>query len=180
MKTVTDLVYFVSLQRMPVKRRHAGFTLVELIVVMVLIGIMAVVALPKFSGMAFRDVAYKDKVKATIEYARKAAIARRRYTCVAIAADGSVTLTAELVEPQNHAGNCATPYPALALAASSTNTYTAPTSVTVSSAPTALPLTFMFDAQGISNSTTTQTLTVTDGDGSTSSLVIEARSGYVH
>lgn len=149
--------------------------MVELIVVLMIAGIMAAVAVPRFTGsMALKDVGYRDQVKASIEIGRKYAVARRRYTCVAIAAS-SVTLTAELVQPQNHAGNC--PYTALNYPSKSTNVITAPSGVTIAPVPT----TIMFDAQGVPNLGATTVFTVTDGSsGSTSTFTVEAQSGYVH
>jgi len=76
-----------------------GFTLIELVVTMILIGILAVVVLPRFDLLAgFNEIGYRDKVRATIEFARKAAVASRRYTCVTINAN-SLVLTVDVRDP---------------------------------------------------------------------------------
>lgn len=60
--------------------------MVELIVTMVIIGILAVVVLPRFDLLrGFDEIGYRDQVKATLEYARKAAVAQRRWVCVGFA-----------------------------------------------------------------------------------------------
>lgn len=74
--------------------RHVrGFTLIELIMVLLLIGILAVFVLPRANlTQGFDEVGYRDKVRGALEYARKAAIAQRRNVQVAVAGN-NVTLT---------------------------------------------------------------------------------------
>ena len=75
---------------------QTGFTLVELIMVMVLMGILATVALPRFNFSGFNEVGFRDKLKATLEFARKSAVAQRRITCITLAGN-SLALTIDNV-----------------------------------------------------------------------------------
>lgn len=59
-----------------------GFTLVELISVMILIGILSVFALPRVFGHEFAERGLHDGVKAALQHARHVAVASRRFVCV--------------------------------------------------------------------------------------------------
>jgi MSHA pilin protein MshC len=154
-------------------KNKAGFTLVELITVMTLIGIMAAVALPKLSNvMSAQSPGYRDQMMATINYARKIAVGQRRHVCVSIAAS-TVTVTSDHGLPVNHTnGTC----PSTLALSSGTNVVTAPSNVTASPA-----VSLDFDAQGRPVTGAPATITITDTSSSqTSTLTIEAESGYVH
>ena len=70
-----------------------GFTLIELVVIMILVGIMAVAALPRFADQSsFESRGFRDETLAMLRYAQKSAIAQRRTVCVNVASTG-VTLT---------------------------------------------------------------------------------------
>ena len=66
--------------------RQSGFTLIELITVMILIGILSVAALPRFFDNTFSERGFHDGVKATLQHARRTAVASRRYVCATVTA----------------------------------------------------------------------------------------------
>ncbi|MBI5927555.1 MAG: prepilin-type N-terminal cleavage/methylation domain-containing protein [Aquabacterium sp.] len=89
----------------PARLHQAGFTIVELIVVMVLAGILAAYAIPKVSGaIGARDDAWHDSLQGALRFAQKGAVARRRLTCVTITAT-TVSITSAAVNP---ATSCST------------------------------------------------------------------------
>lgn len=78
---------------MPPLRSGRGFTLVELITILILVGILAVVALPRLdSAQDFGALAFRDRVATSLRYAQKSAVAKRRMVCATVAA-GTLTLT---------------------------------------------------------------------------------------
>ncbi len=75
------------------RRPAAGFTLVELVTVIVILGVLAVVVLPRMTGAsAFRGLAFHDEVVAALRYAQKTAVSHRRLVCASFTAS-TVTLT---------------------------------------------------------------------------------------
>ena len=152
----------------PLRNRcRAGFTLIELITVMLLIGIMAVVVLPRFDLLkGFDVIGYRDKVKATLEYARKSAVAMRRQVRVTIAGS-SLTVDYQRQTPE---GEGAAGWSQLNLPGSSSNQFSAPAGVTLGP-----DTTLTFDALGRPSAAGSFTLT-----GISQPIVVEAETGYVH
>jgi Tfp pilus assembly protein FimT len=77
--------------------------LVELISVMILIGILAVVAMPKLNqSQGYGAMSFNDRVAASLRFAQKSAVAHRRMVCAAVAAN-SLTLK---IDSAFGAGDC--------------------------------------------------------------------------
>jgi len=84
----------------------AGFTLVELVMVIVILGLLAVVAVPRLSmGDSFRTTAFRDEVVAALRYAHKAAVSHRRLVCVTI----DSRQVAIMIAATNPASACSAP-----------------------------------------------------------------------
>ena len=60
-------------------RRNAGFTLVELVTILVMVGILAAFAAPRFvDNTGFESRGFFDQAQATVRYAQKLAISQRQ------------------------------------------------------------------------------------------------------
>jgi prepilin-type N-terminal cleavage/methylation domain-containing protein len=164
-----------------IKLTHTGaqsfFTLPELIVTLALIGILAVFVAPKFTGMnAVRSRSEYDKVLSAITYARKAAVAQRRYACVSVSGT-TVTLTIDANPPESTAtpfgGTC--PFvSALNLPSSDAACSAANQTCLQYSTISSVPGTFQFDALGRASATVTITM------AGYPPIAVEGETGHVH
>src|SRR5438309_10937419 len=90
----------MSLQR-PARRR--GFTLPELVMTIVVVGILAVVAAPRFvSWKGFASRGFYDEAQAVVRFAQKTAVAWRRSIFVCVTATDISAISNN---------NCAAPVP---------------------------------------------------------------------
>lgn len=80
------------------RRRVGGFTLIELVMVLTLVGILAVFAATSFDRREFEARGFHDETLALLRYAQKTAIAQRRTVCVALNGAG-VGLTMDTSVP---------------------------------------------------------------------------------
>ena len=79
----------------PGRRRARGFTLMELIAVMVLVAVLAAVALPKLdAGLALRNDAWHDEVLGALRLARQTAVSHRRLVCATVGSSVSLSIAA--------------------------------------------------------------------------------------
>ncbi len=158
--------------------RKRGFTLIELIVTMIVVGILAVAVVPRFSALnGFDAVAYRDKVKSTLEYARKSAVAARRKVTVDLAGN-VLSFKYDLMPTDDPAYNAASTQ-ALTLPARDANCAAdnqicpkSGSNVTLTSATTSLS----FDGLGRPSSGATYTI----GGDDAYAVNVEAETGYVH
>jgi MSHA pilin protein MshC len=85
-------------------RHQSGFTMVELVTVMVIVGILAATVLPRFFTVSeFEDRGSADQVKSMLRFAQKTAIAQHRIVSVAIsggAASPNCTTTLAGASPE--------------------------------------------------------------------------------
>lgn len=95
-------------------RRSRGFTMVELIVVMIIVGILAVSAMPRMSsGMAFRSAEFRDEVIAALRYAQKTATSHRRLVCATLT-EKTLALSIDNSSPKDGLCDVALPVPGVA------------------------------------------------------------------
>lgn len=149
--------------------------MVELIAMMLIIGVMAVVALPRLDMLrGFDEAGYRDKVRATLEYARKSAVAQRRNVRATLSGN-NLALTIDNDIPE---GAAAGTYPrALALpvpdraCGGATNQICAPSGITLAGTAT-----LSFTALGAPSTAGAYTVT---GDAA-HTITVEAETGYVH
>lgn len=156
-------------------RRPRGFTLVELVVTMIVVGILAVVVVPKFSLLSgFDEVGYRDKVKATIEFARKAAVAQRRFSCVSVSTN-DLLLTIDQNIPEAYVAGC----PANSLSLPTTDNRCSPSASNKICAPNGValagPPSLQFSPLGRPSAAGTYTI-----NGTAWTITVEAETGYVH
>ena len=144
---------------------QSGFTLIELIMVMVIVGILAVAVMPKFADQSvFESRGFHDESLALLRYAQKSAIAQRRTVCVTLTSTG-VSL-------------------AIVSAAASTDC-TATTALTLPAAPrngtglSTSPSTASFKFTGSGATDLASNLTISN-TGSSKNITVEAATGYVH
>lgn len=146
---------------MTVRRRgDSGFTLTELVMVMVIASILAAVAASKINTQSFQTEGFANRAAAMVRYAQKVAISQRRTVFVVISGN-----TLSLCYTDSGCGT-----PVREPPGTGAFSYGAPSGVTLSGA------TFSYNALGKPSAGGTITVT---GDVART-LTVEAETGYVH
>jgi MSHA pilin protein MshC len=74
------------------KKLQGGFTLVELVTILIILGVLAAVAIPRMDTSGYRALEFHDKTVSALRYAQKTATSHRRMVCVAFTSS-TVTVT---------------------------------------------------------------------------------------
>ncbi|MDA3903081.1 MAG: prepilin-type N-terminal cleavage/methylation domain-containing protein [Desulfuromusa sp.] len=138
-----------------------GFTLIELVVILLLLGILAAVALPKFFNVSdYQNRATYDEVAGAVRYAQKLAVAS--------GCEVRVDLSGNSYALQQHSTDCTTgSFATISGHPITSNNFS---NVTLTSVPSI----FNFDAMGRSNSDVSVNI-----DGGSLSFDVIAETGYV-
>ena len=151
--------------------QKTGFTLVELIVVIVLVGFVALIAAPRFFSQPTFDAArFHDESISAVRYGQKIALAQRTNVFV-VASAASLALCYDTA--------CSTPI--LKPADSAAFVVNAPNNITLTGSSfsfTSLGQPASFAASPIALAAN-KTLTI-GGDGTSRQIVVERETGYVH
>ncbi|MEQ1635755.1 MAG: prepilin-type N-terminal cleavage/methylation domain-containing protein [Methylococcales bacterium] len=152
----------------PVKRQQ-GFTLVELVMIIVVLGILSVTASPKFFGVSEYQVrAFFDDTLSAIRYAQKLAVANHCKVQVSINANG-YTLKRPATESQ-----CFSSSPTFSVAVTHPGTQQAGYSNSQADVTLTPNTSFYFDALGQASQSVTLTV------GGTRTITVIPATGFVY
>lgn len=149
------------------ERRASGFSLAELVGVLVIAAVLFAVAAPKFSSVGFSESGFANETAAALRYAQRSALAMQRTVCVEFLSATSLQLRyrnaygtgacdTDLPPP----GGGTPPYTVSATGSASFSGYS----------------NFSFDRIGKPSFASTLTITLNDGR----TVVVEKESGFVH
>ena len=178
----------MALRRFTRPTRPGGFTLVELIAILVVVGIMAGVAAPRFfQRQGFDAVSYTDQVRALMRYGQKIAIAQSRNVFVrlnvsSVALCYDAACTARVAPPGgSNSGTGVTLAGcggSTAWACEGTPNGLAATAATFFFDPTGQPFAASDPLGGLNSNFVQLTVAIT-GDGDTHNVTVTPVTGYV-
>lgn len=157
-----------------------GFTLIELVTVMLLVGILAVVAIPKLNASTFKERGFRDAVFAALTHGRHVAMASRRFVCATIVpgtgSSATLTLTRDVgTSPETAASiNCTQALPLPSPMPGCAASACAPGGVTLVGSTSVI-----FDPQGRSVSAPNTTAAASLSISNQSNVTVAAETGYV-
>ena len=145
-----------------------GFSLAEIVSVLVIAGVLFAVAAPKFSGVGFSESGFANETAAALRYAQRSATGMQRTVCVEFLSTTSFRLR---YKSTYGSGACDT---GLVPPGGGSAPYTVTATGTASFA--AQPADFSFDRIGKPSFGSTLTITLNDAR----TVVVEVESGLVH
>jgi MSHA pilin protein MshC len=143
--------------------RQRGFTLIELIMVILMVGVLAVFVVPRMDVSGFTARGFHDETLALLRYAQKTAIAQRRTVCLAFGTTSATLTVASAAATTTCNTALVGPRGTAAISARSGVQYNS------------LPANFYFD--GLGQPSAGQTFQVANVSAS---ITVEPGTGYVH
>ena len=164
-----DFLYFG-----PPKR---GFTLIELVMVLVLVGVLAVYVAPSFTRLnMFGDAGFRDQMQSALQMGRKYAIAQRRNVRVTLSGSTLSFSADKLADDAAAAGTFA------ALNMGSGSSQCAANQVCASAASLTVvgPAQLTFSPLGQASGSSFQYQISDSAAGYSATLTVDAQTGYVY
>lgn len=153
-------------------RAARGFTMVELVMVIVLLGVLAIFVMPRMDTTSYRAQEFRDKTVAALRYAQKTATSHRRMVCVAFLAS-TVTLTVD----GGKTGACGSQV--LNLAGSNTNVVQSADTTNAVFSPVPAALYFQPDGRGTADAGGATVYSASMAISGVTAISVVGATGYV-